>query len=109
MGYLNILIVEDDEKYALDRIRLLKGVDPGKLLGTHHSSIVIRHARNQKQADQALSEGPTDGYDIILLDLEYPDLTARIIKGDFQGMKWLPKLRESAPMATIVVLPIYAH
>jgi len=53
MGYLNILIVEDDEKYALDRIRLLKGVDPGKLLGTHHSSIVIRHARNQKQADQA--------------------------------------------------------
>ena len=113
MKFFRILLVDDKREWAETFQENLQTVTTVELTGREYDKIDIKHVTNQLDADQAISEGGADGYDLILLDLRYPLTPASELEEDeqagFQGMNWLPDLRRLQPNATIVILTSFAR
>jgi DNA-binding NtrC family response regulator len=99
----HILVVEDDVEFHDDVIELLKA-DAAYLAGAGQLKVYL--AENQAEADRAIMEAPPGGFDLILLDRQYPQQKGD--KPEFLGDTWLPKLRELQPNAAIVILTNFA-
>lgn len=83
---MTILIVEDNESYALSLQEIIEASEGMVFVGRHATAESCRQAFEQESAPEA---------DIILLDLKLSD-------GD--GLSLVPLLRQRAPSTNIVVL-----
>jgi signal transduction histidine kinase len=111
MNPLQILVVDDDREWAEDFCANMRSVLPGRLATMGWNSLAIQHAVDQEGADRAVKDKAGDGYDLILLDLVYPQCSSIPLKEElaFQGMKWLPQLRRLQPRAAIVIITSYPY
>lgn len=103
MSGFQILIVDDDLEFCDDMQRLLEG-DSKHLVGSRFP-LIIHRATNQVEAERAVKMAPPGGFDLILLDRQYPQKEGGIL--EFLGERWLPKLREAQPHAAIAILTYY--
>lgn len=116
MKQFRVLMVEDNVGWATDFLDLLKkkfllAELPG---GPYEPLPVFTHVTNQADAEREVAKAEREvfSFDLILLDLVYPQSPAVGPVGeddlfreqDFRGMKWLPELRRLQPDATIVIL-----
>jgi len=108
---LEILLVDDDKEWAEDFCPNLTKVLPTRLAQMGWDSVEIRHATDQEDADKAIAEKAPDEYDLVLLDLWYPESAASPLEHEqqSQGMKWLPILRRLQPHAAIVIITGYPY
>jgi signal transduction histidine kinase len=109
MTKLNVLIVEDMYETIRGWHRRMEGLGPSELVGERFDAMEILIVRTQQDADKAIREAPPGGYQLILLDLYYPAApglhTPNPTSGvESPGMLWLPRLRQSQPDATIVII-----
>lgn len=100
-----VLIIEDDALRVDHLVRLLQK-NASKLTGQSDRQLSIRTAGNQREADQALTEAPPRGYDLVILDRKYPSDAGQEVA--FLGDDWLPKLRDEQPNATIAIATAFA-
>lgn len=110
MKPMRVLVIDDDLSVDFEETFLTAWDQILTELG--YAKPEMRYAINQAEAEHALALEP-DGYDLILLDLNYPLLQEPLpsfkigsFEGEveFQGMKWLPELRGLQPQAAIVIL-----
>jgi DNA-binding NarL/FixJ family response regulator len=101
-----ILFVEDDQVYSEQLIILLRR-NASDFAGLG-AELVITSVRHQQEAEEAVRNAPEFGFDLILLDLSYPQ-SGTDPHEDFYGLSWLPDLRRSQPDAAIVVMTSYGH
>jgi len=110
---LEILLVDDDEEWAEDFRPNLKKVLPARIAQMGWDSVEIRHAKDQQDANGAVQSKAPDEYDLVLLDLRYPESPILPLPDEpeqqFQGMKWLPTLRRLQPHAAIVIITGYPY
>jgi signal transduction histidine kinase len=107
MNPLKVLFVENDEEWAQPHCANLKRTSPAVVGGGSFDKWIITHVTNQQDADAAVRSMGKEQYDLILLDLVYPEVplgVSREEEGRYQGMLWLPELRVLQPKATIVVV-----
>src|SRR5437660_907297 len=117
MKTLRVLIVDDNKKWAKPFQENLSKIPPNELVGDHYQQYSFSSAVNQYEADLAVTAAGLDGFDLVFLDLHYPvnpeDPPVEELEDtedehvEFQGMKWLPKVRGLLPSATIVILTAY--
>jgi signal transduction histidine kinase len=111
MEPLNILLVDDNVEWAETFSENLLTATPVELFGKEYDGVTIMRAASQRDADHAIAHKEKDGFDLIFLDLDYPENPSGSLAqndGDYQGMKWLPDLRRLQPNSTIVILTSYA-
>jgi len=118
MSTFKILIVDDDDFFIANLCDNLRTFSLVALTGRKYEAIEFTIAQTQQKADAAIEAQPLGGYDLILLDLDYPlddspqpDCPA---EGDperppFQGMIWLPRLRNLQPDAALVILTAHPY
>ncbi len=108
MEKFNVLIVEDHLDSAEDIRDLIVAADSRDLSGSLRQEIECRIAATQEEAEAAILHSPAGGFDLILLDLHYPER-----KGgpeiEYRGMQWLPALRKAQPDAAVVILTAHAE
>lgn len=117
MNPFRILLVDDDTEWSEGFTRKLKNFESEQQLGelgaVGCNRLEIRHVTNQDDADGALGEAGPRGYDLVLLDLDYPEhpgpAVVRQPDSEFQGMRWLPDLRRKLPHAAIVIITSYPY
>jgi len=116
MSMFKVLIVEDKQSDAQNLCGVLKRALPDQFTGGDPQQVKCWVVTNQEDADGAVAEtGPAEpeGFDLVLLDLRYPQSVGGALSDDpdaeFQGMKWLPALRRLQPRATIIILTSYAY
>ncbi len=110
MNKFRILVIDDDKEWAqntCDNLRTIRLVD---IIGEGYDDRpYIKHVTNQRAASQAV----VNKYDLVLLDLLYPNApnkkTPEVSLGEFAGMRWLPELRRLQPNATIIILTAYPY
>ena len=102
MKVFKVLIVEDTQKDADRLADLLTTLLLPQLADKKPQPVESWVVSNQADADKAVLEtGPAGlkGFDLVLLDLRYPEVPNGPVNEDpgaeFQGMKWLPKLRRA--------------
>lgn len=104
MESLRILLVEDKPEDVEDLTSLMENAGPRGLTGEPWSGLEIEVAGSQEEADGVMDRQ----HHIVILDLRYPDKHGGpVSESEFQGMKWLPKLREIQRDAAIVILTNY--
>lgn len=113
MNPLGILLVDDDREWAEDFCDNLQKALPGQVARMGWDSVEIRHAVDQEDADRAVQEKTAAGYDLVLLDLWYPESPRTPLRKEFeqesQGMQWLPRLRQLQPNAAIIIITAYPY
>ncbi len=113
MNPLDILVVDDDKDWTEDFCSNLQKVLPTKLGTMGWDSVEFRCAIDQEEADKAVQEKAPNGYGLVLLDLRYPESPTVPLnsepKQQFQGMKWLPRLRRLLPHAAIVIITSFPY
>lgn len=112
MSIFRILVVDDDPRWTDTLQDNLPEVSPKELTGKDYDRYEFTLARDQVEATAAVDSAGADGYDLVLLDLVYPEQPNGEVdedEGPYQGMKWLPHLRAAQPNAAIVILTAYPH
>jgi len=97
-----ILWVEDDVEF----INLWTGflnLDADRLTGETGRKIEITTAHNQEDADEKLRTAPPGGYDLVLLDWQYPAKRGETADS-YRGMDWLPTVRHEQPQTPIAIV-----
>lgn len=113
MNVFRVLLVEDNLTWARNLRQNLETVTVKELTGIEYDNEMpsIDHAADQEAATTAVAEAEPGDYDLILLDLVYPESPEKEVDeegdGPFQGMEWLPELRRLQPHAAIVILTAY--
>jgi signal transduction histidine kinase len=113
MNVFRVLLVEDNLTWARNLRQNLDTVTVKELTGIEYDNKMplIDHVADQKAASAAVAKAEPGDYDLILLDLMYPESPENEVDeegdGPFQGMKWLPELRRLQPHAAIVILTSY--
>jgi signal transduction histidine kinase len=100
-----VLIIEDDLLRVNHLVRLLRK-HGSKLTGQSDRPLSIKTAASQQEADQAITEAPLRGYDLIILDRLYPKAAGQ--EAAFLGDEFLPKLRAEQPNARVAIATAYA-
>ena len=113
MHPLHILMIEDEVDWAARFQDNLRAFGVTNFAGPGYDRMEITLASNQRDADDAVRSAGPGGYDLVLLDLLYPESADDHVNTHrplaLRGVNWLPQLRRHLPGATIVVLTSYAH
>ena len=113
MTPLRVLMVEDEVDWARRFQDNLRAFAPSDLVGPGYGNPEFTLVSNQRDAERTVSEAGPAGFQLVLLDLLYPenpgDVVSTVRPLYFRGVDWLPDLRRFLPAATIVVLTSYAH
>ncbi len=105
----HILYVEDDDDaYETWSDRLLS-IDTHRFAGNNRHKPTLERAKNQKEALAKVESSGARGFDLIVLDLHYPeDAEGEADHTSFAGLKWLPELSQRLPDTTIVVFTAHS-
>ena len=92
MNPLKILMVEDKKIWAESFIKCIQKPLVDRLENTNWDSLDIHYATNQKEADEAVLKKNGVGFDLVLLDLVYPECGSVIPEGgseiDFDHLQY---------------------
>ncbi len=112
MSVFRVLMVDDDPRWSDSLRDNMEQVPLRELTGKDYDRPEFSFARDQVEATATVAKAGPEGYDLVLLDLVYPEQPNGEVddeEGPFQGMKWLPQLRAAQPNAAIVILTAYPH
>src|ERR1044072_9729193 len=79
MEPLNILLVDDNVEWAETFSENLLTATPVELFGKEYDGVTIMRAASKRDADHAIAHKEKDGFDLIFLDLDYPEDPTRKI------------------------------
>ncbi len=104
MRPFNILIIDDEPDWVETFVEVLQTQKMPNLTNSDYQEVEFVHKLSPESALQAVAECD---FDLILLDLVFPDPYSGRMELSAQGMDCLPKLRRWQPDAAIIILTSY--